>query len=60
MGPHWHDWLASHRAPGFVPTGSIRFVEVADTPELPPKRVQRRDRTRRAARGAARARGMHA
>jgi len=39
MGPQWHDWLASHRAPGFVPTHLHDFVEVADTPQLAAERV---------------------
>lgn len=34
MGPQWHDWLAKHRAPEFVPPHLHDLVEVADTPEL--------------------------
>jgi len=39
MGPHWHEWLASHRAPDFVPPRLHDFVEVADTPALAAERV---------------------
>lgn len=34
MGPQWHDWLAAHRAPEFVPARLHGFVQVAETPEL--------------------------
>ena len=34
MGRHWHDWLAVHRAPEFVPARLHAFVQVAETPEL--------------------------
>ena len=33
MGPQWHEWLAQHRGPAFVPPHLHGFVEVADTPE---------------------------
>lgn len=39
MGPHWHEWLEAHRAPGFVPEHLHGLVEVADTPELAAERV---------------------
>lgn len=32
MGSQWHDWLAAHREPRFVPERLHRFVQVADTP----------------------------
>ena len=41
MGPHWHDWLAVHRAPEFVPEHLHGFVEVADTPSDAAERVAR-------------------
>ena len=34
MGPQWHEWLAVHRGPAFVPERLHAFVEVADTPAL--------------------------
>ena len=48
MGPQWHEWLAQHRAPEFVPPQLHGFVEVADTPEQAAERV---------AQGIARVRG---
>lgn len=33
MGPQWHEWLAVHRGPAFVPARLHELVEVADTPE---------------------------
>ncbi len=48
MGPQWHEWLALHRAPGFVPERLHGFVEVADTPA---------EAAERAARGIERVRG---
>lgn len=33
LGPHWHDWLAKHRAPEFVPERLHHLVQVADTPD---------------------------
>lgn len=55
MGPHWHDWLAAHRAPGLVPERLFRYVEVADTPGDTARRVaERLGRPLAAAPGAAR------
>lgn len=34
MGNQWHDWLAVHRGPAFVPARLHTFVEVAETPAL--------------------------
>jgi len=39
MGPQWHEWLAAHREPSFVPPHLHRFVEVAETPEQAAVRV---------------------
>ena len=49
MGPQWHEWLAQHRGPAFVPLPLHGLVEVADTPELAAERV---------AAGIERARGL--
>jgi uncharacterized protein (TIGR00730 family) len=40
MGPHWHAWVAAHRAPAFVPERLHELVEVADTPELAAEAVR--------------------
>jgi uncharacterized protein (TIGR00730 family) len=34
MGSQWHDWLAVHRGPEFVPARLHAFVQVAETPVL--------------------------
>lgn len=39
MGTQWHEWLAAHRAPEFVPPHLHGFVEVADTPQLAAEHV---------------------
>lgn len=41
MGPHWHDWVAAHRAPGLVPEHLFRFIEVAETPAAAALAVER-------------------
>jgi uncharacterized protein (TIGR00730 family) len=39
MGAHWRPWLATHRAPGFVPERLFRHIEIADTPDEVARRV---------------------
>lgn len=60
MGSHWHEWLAAHRTPEFIPSRLHGFVQVAETPELAADAVVHGIARVRGARVAPATQGAHA
>ena len=60
MGPHWHDWLALHRGPEFIPARLHTLVEVAETPERTADAVAAGIERARGARARESEQAMHA